>query len=421
MKRTIVIIGGGLSGLSAAYHVSQLDEYQVVILEQGVAYTERITNPNCSLLVGLGGAGTVFGGKLCFPPASGALWKKTEARKHSLPSFTRDLLHSCATTLQPHFYADDIRDRVNGIEEKQYCSRLLLQDDMHSYVESLIDAVRHRNVEIRCGCTVQTYLYGIGGKQIVFRNEVGETETLNTDYIIFATGRSSRELIYRCFPNEIISDMPDLGIRLTLDKKCQQLFSQVGQDVKLKLRDGAYLTRTFCVCTGGASTKVNLNGMDYYDGHFRSELTDDVNFGILSRSIHHSGRYAVDNYLKDMAKYADQAISLKDFSDQFELLAANTSYAPLFAAVARFTNRLYDTGLIGQRKNEIPVFLPSIDNLCPQVRTSEDFETHTPGVYVVGDAAGISRGFVQALWTGKCAADSIRENTYSNRCQKWAF
>ena len=76
MKK-IAIIGAGLSGLTMAYNIKRNCGANVVIFEKGKCYIERIEVESNELLCGEGGAGTVFGGKLCFPPASSGVWLRS--------------------------------------------------------------------------------------------------------------------------------------------------------------------------------------------------------------------------------------------------------------------------------------------------------------------------------------------------------
>ena len=79
-KFDVAIVGGGISGLTATSELCRLTSCRVLILEQGQSYLERLSSDSPNLLEGLGGAGTVGGGKLCFPPASGEIWRKTASQ-----------------------------------------------------------------------------------------------------------------------------------------------------------------------------------------------------------------------------------------------------------------------------------------------------------------------------------------------------
>ena len=62
----------------------------------------------------------------------------------------------------------------------------------------------------------------------------------------------------------------------------------------------------------------------------------------------------------------------------------------------------------------LKVFGPSIDLYWPKVQLSEGFKSSVEGVYVIGDAAGVSRGIVQAMAAGKSWAHSVSSNAPRN-------
>ena len=108
-----------------------------------------------------------------------------------------------------------------------------------------------------------------------------------------------------------------------------------------------------------------------------------------------------------MQHYVDTAISLKDFIRLHALLSKGSIYDSLFDVLTEFILELYRSGMLNQNADEIPVLLPAVDRVNPFIHTNARFESSLPHVYVVGDAAGISRGFVQAMWAGYCAAEGI--------------
>jgi len=58
---------------------------------------------------------------------------------------------------------------------------------------------------------------------------------------------------------------------------------------------------------------------------------------------------------------------------------------------------------------ESTVMAPELEFFWPQVHVSPAFETEVPGLYVIGDAAGIAQGNLQAAITGIAAAQHILE------------
>ena len=401
-KDTVTIIGGGLSGLTAALYLSTVGA-DVMILEQGRSYADRNDENGEDILVGLGGAGTVSGGKLCLPPASGGIWRKTSRRMREFSDFYASMFSGLNALLTLKTSEDILRH--SGLTRKSYRTEVVFKEEMSLFITELIHNAEQNGVTVRCGCQANGLRRVREGNDVLFRNEDGKPERRRSDYVLLATGRTSMPFLQKLFGPDPFH-CPDLGIRLSMDTK-QPAFSTTGEDVKLKLLRHDHLIRTFCVCCGGGSIKTATRGYIHYDGHFESQLTDITNLGILARSPRYAGPDAADQYLRAMQKYVDAEISLKDFTKYYPALAKNTVYEELFENLAAFISTLYQNGLIVQNPDEIPVMVPAVDNLNSPIYTNADFESLAQNVYVIGDAAGISRGFVQAMWAGQCAAERI--------------
>ena len=398
---TVIVIGGGLSGLTTATYLASAG-IDVLLLERGKRYAKRNINVPSEVLSGIGGAGTVSGGKLCFPPASGAIWRKTSKTMDRFHSFCQAMF-SGLQVISPIPRQDNSLN--SSMTRKYYRTEVVLKDSMQKFIVNLINQSTQNGVKIRSGCCVDGLRRTSNGYEVLFINEGGEREIQKSNYIVLATGRTSVAFLHTLFRLQQ-SHQPDLGIRLTTDLS-QPLFSVIGEDVKLKQTIDRFMVRTFCVCCGGSSIKTSTDGYTHYDGHFESHLTDCTNFGILARSPLYSGIDISEHYLQSMQHYVDTAISLKDFIRLHALLSKGSIYDSLFDVLTEFILELYRSGMLNQNADEIPVLLPAVDRVNPFIHTNARFESSLPHVYVVGDAASISRGFVQAMWAGYCAAEGI--------------
>lgn len=407
-NKQVYIIGGGLSGLSAAISLAQEGYAKVTILEQGFDYSVRLQSTNSDLLCGLGGAGTLGGGKLCFPPASGGIWSKTSAFRSEFPAFNQSYFNNVLTRAYSAPYPL-ICKGDSELSLKRYDSIVLFKDTMNEWVSGLIATAITMGVKIRCKCTYLSHKKEKNGVAVIFRNENECMERQFASYLLFATGRSSTSLLNSIFHSKVPL-MPDLGIRMSIDRQQEYVFSSIGKDIKFKSTIGDFSVRTFCVCSGGDSTVVTKGAYQYYDGHFAKEDTGITNLGILARSKVYSGFSVVDDYLRSMQEYIAADMSLKDFLNYKKLLTRNNQYEMLFDVIAEFIRYLQTAGFITQSPSSIPIMIPSVDRLNSIIATDCSFQTIQPGIYVIGDATGISRGFVQAMWSGHCAAERIKQN-----------
>ena len=402
-KETVVVIGGGLSGLTAASYLADVAE--VTVLEQGKEYEDRDSKNSEDVLIGLGGAGTLSGGKLCFPPASSGIWRKTSYHMQEFDAFHQSVSSQFDAILsvpEPGYSLSH-----DALIRKRYRTELVLQDSMHHFVSNQIRNLRNRGVVVRTGCRVEQISISQNRHIISLINSDNRYELLSSTYVIIATGRTSAPFLQGLFGDRHYHQ-PDLGIRLSISTN-QHAFSAIGEDVKLKQKTKDYLVRTFCVCCGGDSIKTATRGLVHYDGHFTNQITDITNIGVLARSPKYSGPQAVDCYLQSMQNYINAEMSLRDFIKYSYLLAHGNPYGELFEILRSFILEMYQAGLIVQNADEIPVMLPAVDKINPLIYTSDGFESRIPNVFLTGDASGVSRGFVQAMWAGYCTAERIIE------------
>jgi uncharacterized protein len=416
----VAIIGAGTAGLSAAFFLAYQGDLNVVVLDQGDDYESRILSDasgNGDLLRGVGGAGTLAGGKLCGIPASLKLWQKTW---YALPSFNEflkatPLPPSAKEVLTPHelWITDKKTTTKDSLFSKNYPSALLPKKDMQTFIRSLYDRANTAGCDIKTRQTVIDLL----PSQDFFALKVKERdhEHIFAKSIILATGRSSAgyisDLIYKTRA-KAASLAPDLGIRFNIPYSSSDLFVNFGQDLKLKTLIGDAITRTFCVCTGGDSVLINTGATSYFDGHFTDQLTEIVNVGIVARRPNVTGYKAAQKFALFMGKMlAGKNITVQEFINHQKRLTKNNPEYDLFQqhidVIQMFLKSLAKTGGITGNLNQYEIIGPTIDRYWPRIETNQYFETHHPGLFVVGDVAGISRGYVQSMWSAYCAAKSI--------------
>lgn len=418
MKK-VFIVGAGVSGLTAAYQMAQNAEMSVTILEMGKNYANRISGNDSELACGEGGAGTVYGGKLCFPPASSGVWKRTGFQESEFSFFCKNLLElfiedkefpeSCTSSM--------LFTKTNHFLQKNYESVFLNKSEMNQFISKLLFEVKRRGVNILTSCEFIDYQKTREGYLINYKRDKAETIAERVDYLIFASGRLSSERIMRWFGKQgiAIQQHPDLGIRLSMDYNSAEAFKEIGKDIKFKAKLGEIGLRTFCVCSGGTKAVVNLNGMKYYDGHFENEIVQQVNLGILARSSYIYGFEGAALYCSCLKKYMDLDWSLKDFVKNSKNLVKETNlFDDILEAISRFIRMMQKEGILEENLDKYPVWLPSVDRLNPIIRTNQHFETNSENIYVIGDAVGISRGYIQSMWSGYCAGNRISEILENN-------
>lgn len=430
MKK-VIIIGAGLSGLMSAYLIKKEAEsfVDVIILEKGVSFEERLSDQNPSLVSGTGGAGTLFGGKLCYPPASSGIWEKTGFTTEKFDLFEKNCINPFLkvksqneNNIHSRYMASYV-DFQTGLFRKEYASYLVTKEALNNFIIVLVKKLESMKVRINNECTFKKLDKKSDGYLISYYNNNENNEIQEyCNYIIFSTGRDSANRICNWL-SEITPftlNHPDLGLRVSMPLESTDAFNCIGKDIKLKKKYGDTCIRTFCVCSGGSKAEIIMNGLRYYDGHFDNELTKIVNLGILARNKTIIGFEAVELYCNFLKKYLYSDLTLKDFikySDK--LITSSTTFDIILLTIKSFILLLQKKGIIGSDSGHYPLWLPSVDNLNPKVQVDSNCETMTHNVYVIGDATGLSRGFVQSLWSSYCACQNILQKiNYSNGIHK---
>jgi len=407
----IAIIGAGLSGLMSALILSKETDVKVTIFEKGQPYSNRLLSKEANMLQGVGGAGTISGGKLCFPPASSGVWKKTGLEISDFKLFTNKYLKTLLN--------NDILDALNTsyfytmskskIINKNFETKLLLGQEMQCFINTLLVQLKKQDVIIRTNTNFKNCRKIENSVILHFNNENDEPCMESFDYIIIASGRSSAKDIYEWLPVNYLEQVsPDLGIRLSIETNENEIFSGYGKDIKLKSNYGNISARTFCVCSGGNKTLINYEGQQYFDGHFGDVLSNIVNFGILVRNKDIIGVNNAIKFCKELGGFTGEDISLKDILiHKTKFLRSNSRFSYVLETINYFVNQLVNDGYISANLDKYQVFMPSIDRLNPVIFTNKYFETAQENIYVVGDAAGVSRGFIQSMWSAFFASENI--------------
>lgn len=411
MKK-IVIVGAGLSGLLTAHRICEYTEAEVTIIEKGRTFEERIKSSKPDLLCGVGGAGTVYGGKFCLPPASSGIWEKTRFFAKNFNIFVKEYIEPflkekiSLQTEKPYGYTYV----GNDVYIKNYDSKFIDRKTMHSFVSSILNEINTQKIHIRNNCEFRGLENRGNGFFVTYREADNYQTTEYCDYLIFASGRYSANSITGWLENQVNFKLqnPDLGIRFNMGIDEREMFSQIGKDIKIKKKFGDVCVRTFCVCAGGSGTLLDMNGMNYYDGHFGDEITDKVNLGILARSSHIFGFEGAALYCSYLKKYINSDLSLKDYVTYADKLIKETNmFDDIINSIKEFVLLLQQSGILGNNLDKYPIWLPSVDRLNPEVFINKNFETSCENLYVIGDATGLSRGFIQSMWSAYCASNNL--------------
>lgn len=402
----VLIVGGGLSGLTAAAILCPTEGIEITLLEQGPQFDSR-GETDRGRVEGLGGAGTRAGGKLCFPPASSGAWTFGNWTPSRFWSVLRKAgLVGSDIAFNMNVFLPTYPRAASG----QYQSTLITRETFARFVRGLLEYIESNGVQVKADTRATSIRKtGLSEGFLVEARNGAAAFSLVSDYVIVATGRSSASTIRQLLPPEadVVDNAPDLGFRVSMPYEPSGPFSRVGRDPKIKRHYGKVGVRTFCVCSRGEATQVEACGLRYFDGHYGGTLTDTVDFGILARDEMLKGFDVVRRYCTESRRRFEGIDTLADFVHEVSQDKGDDEFGRLYDALARFVFDLSSSGWLSVPLDECSVSIPSVDRLNPRVAVDESCETAISGLYVVGDALGVSRGFLQSIWLGSVAAEEI--------------
>ena len=420
-------IGGGPSTLSAVVNLPLSDRVSSVVIEAGKDYERKICpelrskscsscyGEKCHVLNGLGGSSATFGNKLCRFPASEGI-------------FDGDALARGAGDLEPLIQvpkdrtASKVVPHPNVPNRKVYEAAIATFDDYPNIIASLVDDVRE-TTEILTETEVQELEERpMGG----FRLWLRDGEFIEAEQVVIATGRSGHTAVRRWLSSlnvNFTENSPDVGFRIQLPTQAisEHFFYQ--NDPKFKFDLGAVGSgRTFCTCRGGAIVPVKFGGGVYADGAFLRKDTGLTNLALMARTE----QPIRPNDLEEWCRSENAATSGRLERLRINLTGLSTSqikdeiiwampkgpYANHSEVLQHLVHQLFDEDKIAMLASnfdvpaELVLYGPSIDNFWPRVALSSNFETSNPGLFVIGDSAGYSRGIYQALVAGRAWADA---------------
>ena len=453
-KYDVAIIGGGISGLMAAYRISQKDpKKKIVLIEKGHGITDRhcpivekksdtcMSCDNCAIMEGMAGAGAFSDGKYIISTEYGG-W----LTEFLPPDAVMDYIEQADAILTE--YGASTSRYAPDDELKAKC----LQYDLHMQQAHLKHLGTDANFDTMC-----RLIEAIGKRvRILERTQAlnvdkekheitvlanGEQEkALYADSIIFAVGRSgSRFFSGWCRKNNISlkNNQVDIGVRVELPALIWKHFSKRIYEPKIWYRSRGYgdTTRMFCFNEEGSVVVENTSGVLTVNGHAykdENKKTGNSNFALLS-TIRFTQPF------KDPIEYARYVASLANLISGGSVLVQRlgdleigrrTNGQRLKQSTTRPTLNAVagDLSLCMPKRqlDNIIETLHALDKVAPGTANhdtllygveckyysarpaADDFELNTcKKIYAIGDGAGFTRSLSQAAANGLYVGDKI--------------
>ena len=448
----VVIIGGGIGGLMAAYRLRQKDPaLRVAIAEKGRMVEQRkcpavggkscVYCPVCSITSGFAGAGAFSDGKFNLGTAYGGTLGEELGERLAMEyigQVSRVLDRFTPAGIQIKEYGSNealkLKCLQNNLRLLDMNVKHLGTDNNLLIMQNLIRWLLENDVALLPNTEIRHVEAIPGG----YRLDSAQ-EPLEAKQLVIATGRNGAEFVgelCRQFGIAMKSNAVDIGVRVEMKDAIWREFSSQIYEPKILCRTKTFedRTRMFCFNQGGIVSAENNDGVITANGHSFADpakKTENCNFAILS-SIHFTEPF------NNPTEYA------KSFSKMANLIGSGNVLVQRFGDLirGRRTNdhRLGQNTVIPTLKataGDLSLALPhriltniietiyALDKVAPGTANDDTLlygleskyyslkPDHDPnfriyqGIYLIGDGSGICRGLSQSGAMGLYVADQI--------------
>lgn len=448
----VIIVGAGPAGIFAAIELIRQRVGRILIVEKGHPIAKRscparrrtcVSCKTCDIMCGWGGAGAFSDGKLTLTTEVGG-WLPDYVESSAL----NDLLHY-ADALWLEFGATD---EVHGPEPDTAAElqreatlagmKLIPMRIRHLGTErspEVLDAMREYLERAGVAILTETAATRIlvdGGH--VTGVELSDGACVAASAVIAAPGREGADWLAeqaQALGISLSNNAVDIGVRVECPAPVMQRLTDALYEAKLVYHTNSFgdAVRTFCMNPYGEVTTESYGDVITVNGHSYAEArTPYTNFAVLVSQRFTQPFNDPITYGRSIARLANllaDGILVQRYSD----LKAGRRSTP-----ERIAQGLAEPTLAGATPGDLSAVLPyrhltdiiefieALDALAPgiagsstlmygvevkfyssRVEVGRDLQTTVPGLYAIGDGAGITRGLVQASASGIIAARAI--------------
>jgi len=446
----LAVIGGGISGLMAAYKLLQnKPNSRIIVFDKGKNVTDRHCpiierqsdkcldcNP-CSTTCGVAGAGAFSDGKFIITNEYGG-WLSDYISPEDAIKYME-----LADSILVSFGASEFRYKPNN-QLKKLCLQnglYMKQGEVkHFGTENNIRIMRNFVEALSKSCEIMSECEVLNVKKeehvVLLRN----SESIFAECIIFSVGRSGNSFLKNwCLDNgvEINNNNVDIGVRVELPSSIWEDISQKVYDPKISYRSKKYgdETRMFCFNEGGQVVTENTDGIKTVNGHAYADpklKSKNSNFALLSTIKFSEPFEKPIEYIKSIAGIANYISNGTVIVQRFgDLISGHrTTQENLRNTTVRPTLNAYPGDLsLCIPKRQLDNIIETVEKLDAIAPGTANYDTLLYGVeckyysarprvnnfeldgctkiYACGDGAGFTRSLAQAAANGLYISDKI--------------
>ena len=438
----VVIVGAGPAGIFAALTLVELGVGSVLLLEQGKDLEDRSHEADEDRLCGWGGAGAYSDGKLTLSThVGGVLGEYLEERS------LYQLLETADSIYATHGAPERIfGERTAGLEALADRARLADLELVPSRIRHIgtencrpmLERFRVSligRVDIRTGCRVEGVLAENGQVRGV---TLSDGSIVTSRFVIAAPGRSGARWMKAqaaALGLKTRATSVDIGVRVELPAVVLRDMTDTAYELKLVYYSKTFdeKVRTFCMNPYGEVVTEEYDGIITVNGHsYAGKKSENTNFAILVSSAFtepFDDPIAYGRYIAHLANLLGGGPIVQRLGD---FLAGRRSNPERIARC--LTRPTLQTATPGDLSFVFPYrhllsiieMLEALEKLAPgvysrhtllygvevkfysnRIEVTPEMETKVKNLFAVGDAAGISRGLLQASASGMLAARAI--------------
>ncbi len=459
----VVIVGAGPAGIFTALELAEKKPgCSVLLVDMGFSLSKRTcparttghcTNCQpCAIVSGWAGAGAFSDGKLSLSHEVGG--NITDY----MPTHEAQALIDYADTIYTRFGAPET---VHGRNDSKV-SEIDYEASRHN-IHLVRCPVRHMGTEYSASTLQNMYDYlkdvpgftfmertvakeilldegKICGIKLQMRD--GSEEIINTPYLVVAPGRGGAEWLAGEASRlgiETRNNEVDIGVRVEVPNSIMDHLTQHLYEAKLVYYSDTFenRVRTFCMNPGGIVSEEHYEGgiavVNGHSYHEQARRTQNTNFALLvstrfTQPFNQPIKYG--NYIAQLGNMlTGGGIMVQRLGDLLQgrrtdlsRLRKSTTIPTLNTAVPGDLSfvlphrhlysiiealRAFDKIAPGLYSKNTLLYGVEVKFYSSKLSVGESFQTAIPGLYAIGDGAGITRGLMQASVTGIVVARDI--------------